>query len=179
MYFSTPTYLIVVICWRHSKRADSSPAFESADIDPYAIDSLIDTILEASSSSVLLPKFWYKHMPPNFRIKMILFQNSFLPVYHVATILFWDIGVTPDFPVWVLYNIPTISFSTHSTHLLSPFFLEQILTADAAIAKVSTLANPLPYHAFTQAIFLRLKSISAAMATSDHVPEVFFQVPVF
>ena len=42
---------------RHSKRADSSVASESADIDPHAIDSLIDTILEASSSRVLLPKF--------------------------------------------------------------------------------------------------------------------------
>ena len=60
-----------------------------------------------------------------------------------------------------------------------PFFLEQILTADAAIAKASPLANPLPYQAFIQAIFLRFKSISVAMATSDHVPEVCFQVPTF
>ena len=41
---------------------------------------LDDTILEASSSHVLLPKFWCKQMPPNFGIKVILFQN-----YHVCT----------------------------------------------------------------------------------------------
>ena len=90
-------------------RANSSVVSESADIDPYSIDSLIDTILEASSSRVLLPKFWCKHMSPNFGIKMILFQNSYLPIYHAATVLFRDIRVTPDFSVRVLYNIPTIS----------------------------------------------------------------------
>ena len=30
--------------------------------------------------AILLPKFWCKHMPPNFGIKVILFQN-----YHVCT----------------------------------------------------------------------------------------------
>ena len=39
------------------KRADSSVASESADIDSYAIDSLIDTLLEVSSSHILHPNF--------------------------------------------------------------------------------------------------------------------------
>ena len=49
----------------HSKRADSSVVFESADIYPYAIDSLIDIILETSSSHVPLPKFWCEHWQSN------------------------------------------------------------------------------------------------------------------
>ena len=53
-----------------------------------------------------------------------------------------------------------------------PFFVEQILTADATIAKASTLANPLLYQAVIQATFLRFGSILVAMATSDHIPEV-------
>jgi len=46
---------------------------------------LDDTILEVSSSRVSLSKFWCKHMPPNFGIKMILFQNFYLFVPRVAT----------------------------------------------------------------------------------------------
>ena len=59
---------------------------------------------------------------PNFGIKMIFFQNSYLFVYHVATVLFWDIRVTPNFLVWVLYNISTVSFPTYLALLLSPSF---------------------------------------------------------
>ena len=74
---NTPT---VIIRWRHLKRADSSAVFESADIDPYAINPLIDTILEALSSRVLLPIFWCKHMPLNFGIKVILLKKyMFVP----------------------------------------------------------------------------------------------------
>ena len=70
---------------------------ESADIDPYAIDSLIGIILEAFEFPCSSPKFWCKHMPPNFGIKVILFQNSYLSVYHTTTVLFRDIHVIPDF----------------------------------------------------------------------------------
>ena len=87
--------------------------------------------------------------------------------------------MTPDFLVRVLYNIPTVSFPTHSAHFLSPFFLEQILTADVAIARASTLANPLLHQAVLQATLPRFRYILAAMATSDHVSEVCFQVPAF
>ena len=80
---------------------------------------MIVTILEASSSRVLLSKFWCKHMPPNFGIKVILFQNSYLSVYHAATVLLRDICVTPNFPDRVLYNAPIVSFPTHSACLLS------------------------------------------------------------
>ena len=54
-------------------------------------------------------------MPPNFGIKVILFQNSYLSVYHTATILFQDIRTIPDFLAWVLYNTPTVPLPTHST----------------------------------------------------------------
>ena len=104
--FLMPTIAFIIICWCYLKRVDSSVASESADIDPYAIDSLIDTILEALSSRIVPPKFWCKHMPPNVGIKIILFQNFYLPVYHIATVLFGDKRVTPDF----------------SAHLISPSF---------------------------------------------------------
>ena len=58
------------------------------------------------------------------------------------------------------------------------FFLEQISTANAAIAKASTLANIPPRQAFIQAVSLRFTSIPTVMATSDHVPEVCFQIPI-
>ena len=45
---------------------------------------VISVYIEASSSRVLLPKFWCKHMPPNFGIKMILFQNFYLSAHRVA-----------------------------------------------------------------------------------------------
>ena len=76
-------------------------------------------------------------MPPNCGIKMILFQNSYSCVYHVATVLLRDIRATPDFPGRVLYNVSTVPLPIHSA--FSPFFLflEQTLTADAVIAKAS------------------------------------------
>ena len=42
---------------------------------------LDDMILGASSFRIPLLKFWCKHMPPNFGIKVILFQN-----YHACTL---------------------------------------------------------------------------------------------
>jgi len=57
-----PTAAFIVICWRYLKRADSSVASESADIDPQAIDSLIDTILEAFEFPLFSPKFWCKQI---------------------------------------------------------------------------------------------------------------------
>ena len=59
-----------------------------------------------------------------------------------------------------------------------PFFLEQISTANAAIAKASTLANLPPRQALIRAVFFRFTSVSVIMATSDHVPEVCFQVHI-
>ena len=112
----------MVTYWRHSTRADSSISSESADINLHATESLIDTILEASSSRVFLSKFWCKHMPPNFGIKVILFQNSYLSVYHAVTVLLRDIRATPNFPGRVLYNVPIVSFPAHSAYLLSPSF---------------------------------------------------------
>ena len=60
-------------------------------------------------------------MPPNFGIKVILFQNSYLSVYYAATVLLRDIRASPDFPGRVLYNVPIVSFLTHSACWLSPF----------------------------------------------------------
>ena len=109
---------------------------------------------------------------------MILFQNSYLSVYHIATILFQDIHMTLDFPVRVLYNSPIVSFLIHSACSLSPFFSSKILIADAASTKALNLTNLLPHQAFVEAIFFGFKSAPTVMATSDHVPEVCFQVPV-
>ena len=47
----------------HSKRTDPSIASEPADINPYAIDSLIGTILEACEFLRSSPKFWCEHNP--------------------------------------------------------------------------------------------------------------------
>jgi len=76
-------------------------------------------------------------MPPNFRIKVILFQNSYLSVYHATTVLLRDIRASPDFSGRVLYNVPTVPLPIHSA--LFPFFLflEQTLTVDAVITKAS------------------------------------------
>ena len=76
-------------------------------------------------------------MPPNFGTKVILFQNSYLSVYHAATVLLRDIRATPDFPGRVLYNVPIVSFSDSLGLFAFPFLLEQILTADAVIIKAS------------------------------------------
>ena len=74
----------------------------------------------------------------------------------------------------------TNSIISHSFSLFAfPFFLEQASTTKAAIAKALTLENPLLYQVVIQVIFLRFRSILAVMVTSDHVPEVCFQVPVF
>ena len=89
-----------------------------------------------SNSRVLLSNSGVKTCP-NFGIKEILFQNSYLSVYHTATVLFRDIRMISDFLAWVLYNIPTVPLPTHPAHLLFPFFLEQILISDAVIAKAS------------------------------------------
>ena len=66
--------------WCHPKRADPSTASKSADIDPCAIDSLMMQSWKLRVFPHLSSKFWCKHMPPNFGIKIILFQN-----YHVYT----------------------------------------------------------------------------------------------
>ena len=80
MFFLMPTIAFIVIYWRYLKRADSSATFESADTDLYAINSLMTWSWELLSSYNHSSKFWCKHMPPNFGIKVILFQN-----YHVHT----------------------------------------------------------------------------------------------
>ena len=78
MFFLAPIVAIIVICWRYLKRADSSAAFKLADTDLYAIDSLMTWYWELLSSYNPFSKFWCKHMPSNFGIKVILFQN-----YHI------------------------------------------------------------------------------------------------
>ena len=57
------------------KKVNSSFAFESVDTGMYAIDSLMTWSWELLSPCDSSSKFWCKHMPPNFRIKVILFQN--------------------------------------------------------------------------------------------------------
>ena len=54
-------------------------------------------------------------MSPNFGIKVILFQNSFLSVYHATTVLLRDIQASPDFPGRVLYNVLIVPLVIHST----------------------------------------------------------------
>jgi hypothetical protein len=107
---------------------------------------------------------------------MVLFQNSSLLVYHAATVLSRDIRITPDFPAWDLYNIPIVSFSTHSALLLSPSFWSQLQQPTPSSPRPQTLANPLFHRAIIQAIFVRSEPAPAVMATNDHVPEVCFQV---
>ena len=41
LFFPMLIIAFVIICWRYLKRADSSAAFESADIDLHAIDFLM------------------------------------------------------------------------------------------------------------------------------------------
>ena len=84
----------------------------------------------------------------------------------------WFLG-----PSSILY--PNYIISNSFSLFAFPFFLEQASTTKAAIAKALSLSNPLLYQAVIQVILLWFRSILAAMATSDHVPEVCFQVPVF
>ena len=79
MFFPAPIVAFVVICWRYVKKADSSATFESAGSDLHAIDSLMTWSWELSIPCDSSSKFWCKHMPPNFGIKLILFQN-----YHAC-----------------------------------------------------------------------------------------------
>ena len=74
-----PIVAFVIICWRYLKKVDSYVAFESADTDLHTIDSLMTWSWVLSSPYDSSSKFWCKYMPPNFGIKVILFQN-----YHVC-----------------------------------------------------------------------------------------------
>jgi len=74
-----PIVAFVIICRHCLKKVDSSAAFESADFDLQAIASLMTWSWELLSPCDSSSKFWCKHMPPNFGIKVILFQN-----YHVC-----------------------------------------------------------------------------------------------
>ena len=80
MSFLTPT----VAHWRYllmsPKRADPSAASESVDVNPYAIDSLITQSWKHRVSAFFFPNFGVNTCPPNFGIKIILFQN-----YHICT----------------------------------------------------------------------------------------------
>ena len=78
-FVPAPIIAFVVICWRYLKKVDSSVAFESADTDLHAIDPLMTWSRELLSPYESTSKFWCKHMPSNFGIKVILFQN-----YHVC-----------------------------------------------------------------------------------------------
>ena len=108
---------------------------------------------------------------------MVLFQNFYLPAHRVATI-YSEIYTQLLISRSKFYMIPQQYHFQLIQPIRFPFFLKQASTTKAAIAKALTLANPLLYQAFIQAIFLRFNSISTAMATSDHIPEVCFQVPI-
>ena len=95
-----------------------------------------------SKSRILLSKFWCKHMPPNFGTKVILFQISYLSVYHATTIMLRDIRASPYFSGRVLYNVPTVPLPIHSSFFPFFLFLEQTLTTDVVIAKASNPSKP-------------------------------------
>ena len=86
---------MITIYRRHPKRSYSRVVFESVDINPYAIGSLIDTILEALSSYVFLSKFWCKQviivMLLLFRVRdpvnVILFVGDQLPRHQRKRLL--------------------------------------------------------------------------------------------
>ena len=87
MFFSAPIVAFVVICWRYPKKAESSVAFESADSDLHAIDSSKTWSWEFSSPCDPSSKFWCKHMPPNFGVKVILFQNYLVCIPNWSVVM--------------------------------------------------------------------------------------------
>ena len=103
-----------------------------------------------ASFRVLLPNFGVNTCP-QFWDKMVLFQNSNLLVYRAATILSWDVRITPNFLTWALYNIPIVSLLTHSTFSLSPSFLSQLQQLMSSPPRLQTIANPLFNRAIIQA----------------------------
>ena len=118
--------------------------------------------------------------PPNFGIKMILFQNFYLPVHHVATI-YSEIYAWPlIFSVRILYNTPTVSFPIHSP-ICFPLLLRTSLNNQSRHHQSS---NPSSFlysaRAACQVIplqpFLRFSSVPTKMTTSDYIPEVRLQI---
>ena len=75
MFFLTPTEAFCHYLLASSEESWFKCCIWISWYRPLCNRFLDDTILGALSSHIPLPKFWCKHMPPNFGIKVILFQN--------------------------------------------------------------------------------------------------------
>ena len=143
-----PIIASVIIYWRYLKKTDSSAASESAGSDPHAIDSLLTWFWEFSSSWDPPSKFWCKHMPPNFWIKVILFQN------YPVCILDWSttMGREPWSGVHRSSPLASIHESMPKTFVRAPLFHGHLDSSSQASYK--TLIRPWREQLTTSAMFL-------------------------
>ena len=112
--------IIPAVGWEISKFSfQFCVQIKSTGFDLHAIDSLMTWSRELSSPCDPSSKFWCKHMPPDFGIKEILFQN-----YHVCVP---DRSVVMGKEFWsrVYYLLPSVL--VHETMLQN--FYESIIAS--------------------------------------------------